>query len=206
MSQTSLPFLCNLLFRSFRWWVMSARNAKSHNHSGSDNFSWNFCFSVRKISISWRSSKKRLINFPILSHLIYSASISNKNCWNCRWLSAEPLMKFTVDTTIFMTDSKFVTLLHTVCWCMMQCNCKGGLKFEHSISVLMRVTPPELHPTMLFAPSVVTQQSSFQFKWRLLRVSQSFWKYLPQSWFPSSSEAQLILQLFKILHRFLGRI
>jgi hypothetical protein len=29
---------------------------------------------------------------------------------------------------------------------------------------------------MLFAPSVVTQQSSFQFKWRLLRVSHSFWK------------------------------
>jgi hypothetical protein len=26
MSQTSLPFPCNLMFRSFTWWVMSARN------------------------------------------------------------------------------------------------------------------------------------------------------------------------------------
>jgi hypothetical protein len=128
------------------------------------------------ISISWQSSKKRLSNFPLLSHLIYSASISNKNCRNCRWLSADPLMKFTVDTTIFMTDSTLITLLHNACWCMMHYNCMGGLKFEHSISVLMRVTTPELVPTMLFAPSVVTQQSSFQFKWRRLRIPHSFWK------------------------------
>jgi hypothetical protein len=117
-----------------------------------------------------------LSNFPVLSHLIYTASISNINCWNSRWLSADPLKKFAVDTTIFMTDYKFITLLLNACWFMMQCNCMGGLKFEHSISVLMRVTTPELLPTMLFSPSVVTQQSSFQFKWRLLRVSHSFWK------------------------------
>jgi hypothetical protein len=85
-------------------------------------------------------------------------------------------MKFTVDTTIFMTDSKFITLLHNACWYMMQCNCMEGLKFEHSISVLMQVTTPQFLPIMLFTPSVVTQQSSFRFKRRLLRVSHSFWK------------------------------
>jgi hypothetical protein len=34
----------------------------------------------------------------------------------------------------------------------------GGLKFKPSISVLMWVTIPELLPTMLFAPSMVTNK------------------------------------------------
>lgn len=72
----SLPL--SRVFKTFKWFVMSARNAKSHSQSGLSTSETCFFFPTRNILIS--SIKLRNRRSP------YSLSISSRNCWNCWWL------------------------------------------------------------------------------------------------------------------------
>jgi hypothetical protein len=109
-------------------------------------------------------------------------------------------------TQQYSWQSTFITLLHNACWCMMQCNYGRteiwALQFRLDAGHNTWITSNHVFHTISGHTTKFFSNLSEDFS-EFHTVSE---KYPPQSWFPLSSEAQLILQLFQILHQFIGRI
>lgn len=101
---------------------MSARNANSRSHWGSESSGYTLCYSMNNL-IALNSSRKRLTTLPLGSHQTEQRSVksagrpsstSSVRLPNCQCFSPFVRKKFTISSTGFMTSSNS-SFLETSC-------------------------------------------------------------------------------------------
>ena len=141
---------------------MSTKKAKSASHTGSDSSSIGCPFSLKNCPISSLRAKNRCSADPRLSHLTslwyitspYSAWMSSKNCWNCRWYSALERIELIAFTTGFITWSNLRCLAQRACWWIIQWSLMA-LPPSSLTLLQISVDNPLRSPAMAGAPSVM---------------------------------------------------